>query len=56
MTTFTLAVVIAASIVGGLLVLVVRRAISRSTTTVGLTNVTVSREWLMRHQLLDHDR
>jgi hypothetical protein len=54
--TLALAVVIAASIVGGLLVLLVVRATLRSATNVDLTNVTVSRQWLMRHhRLFDHD-
>jgi hypothetical protein len=42
--------------VGGILVLLVVRATLRSVTNVDLTNVSVSRQWLMRHhRLFDHD-
>lgn len=53
MTGLALAVVVAASIVVAVIFLV--RGFMRST-SVDLTNVTVSRQWLMRHnRLLDHD-
>jgi hypothetical protein len=51
MTTLAL-IVIAASVVFGVLVVIRRRTI-RSTTTGDLSGVTVSTQWLMQHQSND---
>jgi hypothetical protein len=56
MTSLALAIVIAASILGGVLVLLVLRRATVRSTAVDLRNVTVSRQWLVRHhRLFDHD-
>jgi hypothetical protein len=53
MTTLALGVVIAACAIVGVLVAVVRRMTARSPATVDLSNVTVSRQWLIQHQSND---
>jgi hypothetical protein len=45
--------VIAVAVVTGVLVVLARRAAAHSATTVDLSNVTVSRQWLMQHQSND---
>jgi hypothetical protein len=52
-TNFALWIAIAASLLG-LLVLLVRRVTPRSPGTVDMSNITVSRQWLIQHQT--HDR
>jgi hypothetical protein len=52
-TNLVLGVVIAVAVVTGLLVVLARRAAARSAATVDLSNVTVSRQWLMQHQSND---
>ena len=46
-------VVIAACVIVLILVVVVRRVTTRSTPNVDLSNVTVSRQWLIQHQSND---
>jgi hypothetical protein len=50
----TLALILAASaVVVGVLVVVIRRRMVRSTGTVDLNGATVSAQWLMQHQSND---
>jgi len=54
MTNLSLGVVIAFAVGGGVLVALVCRWVLRSAASVDLSNVTVSRQWLMQHK--SHDR
>jgi hypothetical protein len=53
MANLALGVVITACVIVGVLVVLVRRTTARSAATVDLSNVTVSRQWLIQHQSND---